>query len=437
MALVSSPEAYARLAAGGLLILLALWLLYLNFNHRANRALALFLVLAGGGYISYTLGAHGGQPALQDYWFRVHPYFTLPLVFVVARFASVFPARRIVARPGAGYILLALGVAAVAAYAFDHALFWRVDHEADGGAFVTDYGPLYHFVNLGLFLTYALVALLFARDMTRLPAGPMRRQVRLICLGATLYLLWLATTRLLNGLSRPDELVAGLVILLPILLLVGLLSLRGLTSPDDELRRLIRRFLHVLPLPIITGVAAFLLDQGGILVSPVRFHAIFDGVWIMVFPVLVAYALLQHQLFDIDLRLKRTIRNSTTGGIILAAAFVVSQLAENGLSLAFGWAYGSIAAALLLLAIFPLQRVGERMAAWAMPDVTGTHEYLAFRKLEVYQSALEGLWHDGQLTPKERMALEQLRSKLGIREADATVMERDVLDAYRRRQAAV
>ena len=55
-----------------------------------------------------------------------------------------------------------------------------------------------------------------------------------------------------------------------------------------------------------------------------------------------------------------------------------------------------------------------------------TPEYLAFRKLEVYRAAFEGLNVDAQITDKERAMLEKLRIKLGIQPGDAQALEEDM-----------
>jgi hypothetical protein len=84
----------------------------------------------------------------------------------------------------------------------------------------------------------------------------------------------------------------------------------------------------------------------------------------------------------------------------------------------------------------PLQRFAERVASVAMPNTRNTPEYAAFRKLQVYEAALSEALEGGGISAKERALLNRLRDSLGILEADAQIMEHDML-APAQNQAAV
>lgn len=140
---------------------------------------------------------------------------------------------------------------------------------------------------------------------------------------------------------------------------------------------------------------------------------------------LIAYGILRFQLFDIDLKIKRTLVASTVGGAFLAVFFVVTQVAQNYLA-QYGVLAGGAAAGLLLFAVTPLQRAVERVANKAMPNTSATPEYLTFKKFEVYRAAFEGVLEDGKVSAKERAMLVALQAKLGIGAADAEALEGDV-----------
>ena len=142
----------------------------------------------------------------------------------------------------------------------------------------------------------------------------------------------------------------------------------------------------------------------------------------------LAYGILQAQLFDIDLKLKWTLRRGTVATAFLLVFFVVSQLIERLASEKLGYISGALAAGVMLLAINPLQKTADKLADKAMPQVQDTAEYAAFRKLEVYKAAVEELAVGG-ITPKERRALDALRAKLDVGAAAASAMERDVIAA--------
>ena len=74
----------------------------------------------------------------------------------------------------------------------------------------------------------------------------------------------------------------------------------------------------------------------------------------------------------------------------------------------------------------PLQRFADRVASAAMPNTKNTPEYAAFRKMQVYESALAEAQHEGGISDRERALLVRLRDSLGISEADAETIEREL-----------
>jgi len=150
---------------------------------------------------------------------------------------------------------------------------------------------------------------------------------------------------------------------------------------------------------------------------------------------LIAYGILRTQLFDIDLRIKWTIKQSTVAAAILAVVFFVSEGASQFLSQELGNVVGLLAAAVVMFFLAPLQRFAERVASAAMPNTENTPEYKAFRKMQVYEAAVSEAQQGGGISQKERALLVRLRDSLGISEADADAIERDMLtstddDAY-------
>lgn len=142
---------------------------------------------------------------------------------------------------------------------------------------------------------------------------------------------------------------------------------------------------------------------------------------------LIAYGILRTQLFDIDLRIRWTIKQSTVAGIFVAVFYLVSEGADRLLSSEFGNVLGLLASALVVFFLVPLQRFAESVASAAMPHTQDTPEYVAYRKLQVYEAALiEALEFGGGISEKERALLNRLRDSLGVSEAVADEMERDI-----------
>jgi hypothetical protein len=144
------------------------------------------------------------------------------------------------------------------------------------------------------------------------------------------------------------------------------------------------------------------------------------------FVVLLAYGMLKVQLFDVDLRIKHGIRRSTIAAAFVAVFLIIEQVVQNWFTGKFGLLVGAVAAGLLLFALGPIRRFAEALANGAMPEVSASPEYLAFRKLEVYRAAFEGLYADTVVSDKERAMLDRLRIKLAIQPVDARAIEDEV-----------
>lgn len=150
------------------------------------------------------------------------------------------------------------------------------------------------------------------------------------------------------------------------------------------------------------------------------------GVWRMATVAILAYVIARYRLFDIDLKVKKGVKGTTIAAGFIAVFFVASESAAAFFSGSIGTYLGIAAAGLLVFALAPLQRLAEGVAARAMPHATGTPDYVAWRKLQVYHAALDGAMQDGEVTPREREILARLRRELGIADEDAEALERDL-----------
>ena len=140
------------------------------------------------------------------------------------------------------------------------------------------------------------------------------------------------------------------------------------------------------------------------------------------FYVVLAYGILHHQLFDIDLKIKFAISRGTVVALFSGIVFVASELVEQLLGVD-QLLPAIVAAGVIALAMRPLARVGHWVADRAMPGVTDTEEYRTVRKTEVYRAALEEALADSVLTDKDRNVLAALADHLGISNKDAKRIE--------------
>lgn len=142
---------------------------------------------------------------------------------------------------------------------------------------------------------------------------------------------------------------------------------------------------------------------------------------------LVAYGMLRTQLFDIDLRIKRTLKRSTVAALFVAAYFLVSEFAADYLSSQLGAVMGLICTAALVFFLEPIQRAAQRFSDAAMPNTRATPEYESYRKLQVYESALQTALEQGGISSRERQMLDTLIKTMGIDSQAAFALERDAL----------
>jgi hypothetical protein len=138
---------------------------------------------------------------------------------------------------------------------------------------------------------------------------------------------------------------------------------------------------------------------------------------------LIAYGILRTQLFDIDLRIRWTIKQSTLATVVVTLIFLLSEGADRFLSAELGNFAGLLAAAVVVFFLAPLQRFAESVASIAMPNTKNTPEYTTFRKMQVYEEAVSEAHYQGGISEKERSLLVRLRDSLGISESDADAIE--------------
>lgn len=416
-----APQALAIVA----MVALAGVLLYLDFNNRANRAFSLFLTLRALSMTSATLRELAiytwRDPGASAYWGGVFPYFTIPIPFVLLYFLLVYP------RPRWGthanryifWTLVAVALAAEAAYALNHAWWQTFSFDGLGRWAPTRIGPLQLLLGL-MYVSYGVVAYALSRQIDDVPAGARRRAFVVVTLGFALNGLFdasLSAFALANGTGPTLVIVMSAGALVFYGLLVGRL-VRYYRGPDKDLAQSARRFLLWLPWPVLTAMAAFRTEFGQI-------FFIATGIWRLAFPVFVSYALVRHQLFDIDVKIQRTVRRGLMVSPFAVAFFVGGETLESLLPFD-SFVLGLAGAAAVTVALHPIQRAADRIAHTLIPGARplsnlGTDERVAFYEEQVALALM-----DGSLREKERNLLDNLRQRLGIPDHEAQRAERRV-----------
>lgn len=425
------PRALPLLIAVALMLVLAGLLLVIRFNDRVNRAFAIFLVVRGFAMALGALGAVDADPAQQQYWSTVGGYFHLASFLALLGFLWVYPKGwRIARRMWARAALLLATLALVLAYAANKCI-W-ICPETPGSA-VSIMGPA---AAVPLVLVLAVAGLYLLREHLKAAPGP-RRQALLLVGGVFALNGLFDGARSLGSLKAVFDLglvglnfvptpwawmlfVGSALALVPSLMAVVILArawrAEGLFATQGR-----RWSFGAALLALVSGLAVG-LDSAGVLRNSV-WGIVVLGFWRISIPVVVSYAILRHELFDLDLKVKWTLKRSGVVAVLGAAFFVGSQLLEKLIpvdSLILGIA----SAAIIALALRPIERAAGRMVDGLLPDVKEKNtEYLADRKLEVYRAAVESAVEDGEITEKERSVLERLRGKLGIDPAHASSVE--------------
>jgi len=140
---------------------------------------------------------------------------------------------------------------------------------------------------------------------------------------------------------------------------------------------------------------------------------------------LLAYAVLRFQLFNIDLKVKFALQHSTVGALIIGGFIVGSEVLESLVPVS-GTVLNIIVAIAILVMLRPMQLLALRMTNGLMRSVQNTPEYLGVRRLVVYRAALEEVVEDGLVTDKERRILNHLRDDLGISPGEAVALEKEL-----------
>lgn len=200
----------------------------------------------------------------------------------------------------------------------------------------------------------------------------------------------------------------------PFLWVGWLLVLATLWLAGGERRRQARTArrmaLWILALPLAGASAAVFLTTGDPFDSGIFGLARFLAVAIL------AYAILRHQLLDIDVRVRWTVSKSTLAAVFVTVMFIVSEGAQEVFGEFSGSEFVGIAAAAgLVFFIAPLQRFADRLAVHAVPST----QVQIRDPISIYAAALRAAMADGSLTRDEERVLAEVQEGLRISAPEA------------------
>jgi hypothetical protein len=438
-----TPEALPEYVAAAAMAALAVWLIWLDPRRLPNLAFALFLVCRAAATVSFTFEQLASQPGQAELasalrWEHARAALTIATVVSLLLFAALYPRPR--ARTGRLVALLFAGLVALEAAYLTWPWLWATYTTEAGLLAHTTVGPFYAFQLLRV-PAFGLVVFLFAHDWTRTPSGPAASALLLVGLAFGLHATYDASNAglllLVHGAELPFwtrlEIVLDVVSIVPVAAGAVLLARAARRRRAHE-RASVRRVLYVLPLPILTN--ALVLLTGGAGGGQDATRLFFLGVWRLSLPLIATYALVRFGLFDLDVRIKRTLHRVVVAALFVLVFFAVSEGAESLLGRA-GRVYGVLTAAVLALLLTPLERFADRVADAAMPHVASTNELTRHERRALYRDLARSALESGRVSADERRLLAVAQRHLGLRTEDTQEIESELAPRKARAPASV
>ncbi len=424
------PQTFAAVLMG----LVAAWLLFVDFNKPAHRVFASILVFRSINIVLAILRQRATEDATALFYDRLIPYVLLPIVPLTVYFLCVYPKPRTwlgKSKWGAPSVIFTIGIL-WALYAWDHALLWTF--EAGQGEGILAHMRGYHYTSFGplVLLTsswtvvFSAVTVFLAFDYLDTANQSPRFSAMLIYAGFALNALFDGTLRVVQAAVtlRLDAdypwapwgwafAILPALTILPVLLSIFVLYTRRKIHLDVQ--RDIRRFLLVAPFPVASALALAAIGTNAVFfIGPGSFAHFVLGVWRLTLPILVSYALLRYDLFDIDHKVKAAVKHGTIIGAPVSVFFAVSEIAEALVQNQVSALYGAVAAIAISIAFKPLERVAHRLAARVFPRVRPFDSLSRPERLVLFEEQLRLAQQDGNVSPKEQRMLELLSQRLGL-----------------------
>lgn len=440
-------QAMPEYIAAAAMVALGAWLLRLNLRDGASVAFASFLFARAASMYVFTfenlLEADPGSPARDVLvWERLRPVFIIATVFTLLLFLILHTRPTTPARPRwtLRWAVLAAFLASEASYVARPSLWatYELTAQANGSESLQfqTVGPFFVFQILRV-LSFGIATFAFALAHRQALPGKGRDSLLLFFAAFALHAVFDGTDALALLSSAPPgalvgwtriQVIAEAANLLPVALAALLIATARLPAPGEH--RAVRRALLALGFPAATNLVVFGLVLSRVEPANGPWSLFFLGVWRLSLPLLATYALVKHRLFGIDVRVKRTLQRTIVAVAFVLVFFAVSEGAEALLvGHAAGPALGILATALLTFAIFPLQRLAERLADTAMPEVRSVSDLNRHERRALYRALSRSAVASGVVSPDEARLLEVARERLGL-----SIEEGRTIDADERRE---
>lgn len=431
---------------------LAVWLLARDSTRPINVAFAALFIARGTADIVLALWAnHGslnirpgeGLDAVTGGFARhMHPVTNVLVLFAALYFLYTYLAQnnaRLAVRQGlAKWISVGAAAALIALYLLVPSIWWETAPVRPGG---------WLFLITGLYYPlYAVFALLLFRESVKDLPDDRRRGAFYSGLGFLFLPVFSGAGELLfvdvldffgrlasvGGIPRAELGIgfeighwATILALIPALAAGWVLGRDALIRPERAGSRLhLGLYLAAIALPLLSlavAVLVFFTGPDPVLAAGRALGAfnIFQGIWTMPYPVLVAYGIARYQASTEQIRMRQQIRRFGLATIFFTVFFAVSEGLEAVASSRFGPAVGLGSAAGLTLILGPLQQRLQKQVV----RVEAAPEEQTAQELRFYKEQVRRTLIDGHIGEAERKFLLNLQETMGLTPETAAMIE--------------
>lgn len=409
---------FVGLVAGALIMMVGAFVFTAKPASTLHRLFFVLAMLDGASTIFFGLALMADSPVDRRVFFATYYYHFLAFLTLLGIFGLVFPRPIFGGRGGSllriGAPLLA-GGGLIALYVTNHDLFWVSD--ASNVLFGVRMAPLGNLLNIAFGALPALLVLRFTNAFAREESVSHRRQATYVLAGMVIAYAPFPTTVVMQALAtspasfvsgRPDRILSYWSFAVVVVLLVAS-AIKVLRDHRPHVRAE-RKFMQ----GAYGVVAMFTL---GALVFPTDLvGALIRSVALLAYPLLLGYAIVRYEVFDIDRRLGRAATYSVVAavmglGFILGENLLQDQLSEF-IETDSAFLRGSLAAIGAAAISAPAAKFADKLRRRVLPEPTESD--LDARKREIYLHSLEGAMADGILAANESRALAALRESLDI-----------------------
>lgn len=423
-----SLDDHVGLAAGVLILAIGIFVIAARPHSLLHRLFFLLALMDGMSTLLFGLAFAATEPGERAYFWATYYYHFLAFIGLLAIFGVEFPTPPANPRRRFAALTLATGGTAVAlaAYVMDHGWFFASVGSLRGAG---------DFVNVAFVLIVAGLVLRFTRAVLQHPSPSHRRQAGYVLGGMSIAYAPFPTTVLIQAVAQRGaaplasgslgEILSYWAFVATLAAVVGSLALvarANAREPAPELRFVLGAHLGVIAITLLA--LAFPTPE---------FVSALQAAALLIYPVLLGFAIVRYEVFDIDRRLRRATTVSllalAMGGTFISVQSVIEGFLHDSF---FGgipseFVSNGIAASAATVLGIPLLNAARAVSAKVIPELSV--DELRSRKLEIYRHSLAGAYADGIVKEGESRTLAALRETLGITQAEHERLAREVMPA--------